>query len=49
MLYVQIAIGDADESFMWMEKSYATHSTMMTSLKVNPDYDSLRGDPRFAK
>jgi TolB-like protein/DNA-binding winged helix-turn-helix (wHTH) protein len=49
MLYIQIASGDANESFTWMEKCYAAHSTMMTSLKVNPDYDNLRGDPRFAK
>ena len=48
MLYLQMAMGNADESFGWLEKCYETHSTMMTSLKVNPDYDNLRGDPRFA-
>jgi TolB-like protein/Flp pilus assembly protein TadD len=48
MLFLQIARGDAGEAFAWMEKCYATHSTMMTSLKVNPDYDDLRDDPRFA-
>jgi hypothetical protein len=49
MLFLQIGVGNADESFAWMEKCYATHSTTMTSLKVNPDYDALRGDPRFAR
>lgn len=48
MLFAHMALGNADESFDWMEKCYATHSTMMTSLKVSPDYDTLRGDPRFA-
>ena len=48
MLFLQIARGDTGQAFAWMEKCYATHSTMMTSLKVNPDYDELRGDPRFA-
>jgi len=49
MLYAQIAAGNADDSFAWLDVCYVTHSTIMTSLKVNPDYDSLRGDPRFAK
>ena len=48
MLLLRMAMGNADQSFEWLEKCYATHSTMMTSLKVNPDYDNLRGDPRFA-
>ena len=48
MLFLQIARGDSGQAFAWMEKCYATHSTMMTSLKVNPDYDNLRDDPRFA-
>ena len=49
MLLMQIAVGSADETFAWMEKCYLIHSTAMTSLKVNPDYDRLRGDPRFTK
>jgi TolB-like protein/DNA-binding winged helix-turn-helix (wHTH) protein/cytochrome c-type biogenesis protein CcmH/NrfG len=49
MLHVQMAMGHLGEAFTWMEKCYASHSTVMTSLKVNPDYDGLRGDPRFAK
>jgi TolB-like protein/DNA-binding winged helix-turn-helix (wHTH) protein/Tfp pilus assembly protein PilF len=47
ILALQIARGDKNEAFTWMEKCYATHSTAMTSLKVNPDYDNLRSDPRF--
>jgi TolB-like protein/Flp pilus assembly protein TadD len=49
MLFLQIAKGNTSEAFVWMEKCYASHSTVMTSLKVNPDYDGLRGDPRFAQ
>jgi len=48
MLLLQIAMGNANEAFPWMDKCYSTHSTMMTSLKVSPDYDNLRDDPRFA-
>ena len=47
-LQVEIALGRTGEALAWMEKCYAAHSTTMTSLKVNPDYDPLRGDPRFA-
>lgn len=49
MLQMQIAMRNTGEVFTWMEKCYATHSTSLTSLKVNPDYDSLRGDARFAR
>jgi tetratricopeptide (TPR) repeat protein len=49
MLQMQMAMGNTSQAFTSMEKCYATHSTVMTSLKVNPDYDDLRGDPRFAK
>jgi hypothetical protein len=30
-----------------LEKAYAQHSNGLTSLKVEPAYDPLRGDPRF--
>ena len=44
---VYLGLGDKDETFAWMEKEYAEHSVGLTSLKVNPVYDSLRSDPRF--
>jgi len=47
MLEVQLATGDAQRAFSWMDQCYAAHSVVMTSLKVNPDYDGLRSDPRF--
>lgn len=49
MLQVQLANGTKGDAFTWMEKCFATHCTMMTSVKVNPDYDEVRDDPRFAK
>jgi TolB-like protein/DNA-binding winged helix-turn-helix (wHTH) protein/Flp pilus assembly protein TadD len=49
MLYLEIGEGDANEAFAWLDRCYEKHSTAMTSLRVNPDYDGLRGDPRFAK
>jgi TolB-like protein/DNA-binding winged helix-turn-helix (wHTH) protein len=40
-------MGDRDEAFLWLEKAYLDHSNSLTSLKVNPGYDSLRSDPHF--
>jgi TolB-like protein/DNA-binding winged helix-turn-helix (wHTH) protein len=41
------AMGDKDQALAWLEKSYAQRSNAITSLKVNPAYDVLRGDARF--
>ena len=32
----------------WLEKSYLRRSPRLALLKVDPRYDKLRGDPRFA-
>jgi hypothetical protein len=42
-----IGIGDKNAAFASLEEAYRQHSNALTSLKVNPDYDALRGDPRF--
>lgn len=40
-------VGDKEQAIAWLEKAYAQHSNEVTALKVDPSYDSLRGDPRF--
>jgi len=47
ILWAYVGMGDKDEAFAWFEKAYAEHSNLLTSLKVNPAFDPLRGDPRF--
>jgi eukaryotic-like serine/threonine-protein kinase len=42
-----IALGDKEKAFELLEKSYADREVMLTSLKVEPGYDPVRGDPRF--
>ena len=42
-----VAVGNKDQTVAWLEKAYAQHSNELTSLRVNPGYDLLRGDPRF--
>jgi serine/threonine protein kinase/TolB-like protein/tetratricopeptide (TPR) repeat protein len=41
-------LGDRDRAFEWMERAYAERSYWMTSLRVHPVVNALRGDPRFA-
>lgn len=45
---IYAALGDADAAFEWLELAYQTRSTGMLTLGVEPAFDPLRGDPRFA-
>jgi serine/threonine-protein kinase len=45
---VYAGLGEKDQAFAWLEKAYAEHSFNMAWLKVEPRWDSLRSDPRFA-
>jgi hypothetical protein len=41
-----VGLGEKDKAFEWLEKSYEDRS--LGAIKVNPAYDPLRSDPRFA-
>jgi serine/threonine protein kinase/tetratricopeptide (TPR) repeat protein len=41
-------LGDRDRAFAWLEKAYHERARSLLSLKINPLFDSLRSDPRFA-
>src|SRR5436190_1235677 len=43
------ALGDADSTFAWLERGYEGRDAYMTFLKVEPLYDRVRDDPRFAR
>lgn len=47
--WAYVGMGDRDHALAWLERAYAEHSSDMVSLKVNPGYDVLRGDPRFQR
>ncbi len=47
ILAVQIGLNDKEGAFRSLERGYALHSTVLSTLKVNPMYDPLRNDPRF--
>jgi TolB-like protein/DNA-binding winged helix-turn-helix (wHTH) protein/Tfp pilus assembly protein PilF len=48
MVSVYLGLGDKDHALAALEKEYEVRSVGLTSLKVNPWYDPLRSDPRFA-
>ena len=41
-------LGEKDQAFAWLERAYEERSFMMLYLKVAPNLDALRTDPRFA-
>jgi serine/threonine protein kinase/Flp pilus assembly protein TadD len=45
---IYAGLGEKDQAFAWLEKAYEEHSFKMAWLKVEPRWDSLRSDPRFA-
>jgi serine/threonine-protein kinase len=45
---ISVALGDKDQAFMWLDKAYDERSDTLLFLKVEPRFDSLRSDPRFA-
>lgn len=45
---IHVGLGNKDEAFKWLEKSYENHDTLFAYLKVDPNLDPLRTDPRFS-
>ena len=45
---IHTALGEKDQALAWLEKAYEERSTWMPFMKVEPKFDSLRSDPRFA-
>jgi TolB-like protein/Flp pilus assembly protein TadD len=45
---VYAGLDEKDRAFAWLEKAYAERDGSLPMLKVNPSWDPLRSDPRFA-
>lgn len=45
---IYIGLGDRDRAFEWLEKAYQERNMGLTFLKLDPFFDPLRSDPRFA-
>jgi hypothetical protein len=46
-LYVML--GKKDEAFTWFEKTFDARDPVTLQFNIDPAYDSLRSDPRYAK
>jgi eukaryotic-like serine/threonine-protein kinase len=44
---IYAALGDKDEAFRWLDKSYDARSAFLPALLYSPLFDDLRADPRF--
>jgi Flp pilus assembly protein TadD len=44
---VHAGLGDEERAFESLEKAFDERSTLLTYLKMDPRFDSLRADPQF--
>jgi tetratricopeptide (TPR) repeat protein len=47
LAWAYIGAGDKNRAIAYLEQDCENHGVAMTSLKSNPEYDSLRSEPRF--
>jgi serine/threonine protein kinase/tetratricopeptide (TPR) repeat protein len=40
-------LGEPDEAFAWLEEAYRRRDAWLPALKIEPGFDTLRGDQRF--
>jgi TolB-like protein/DNA-binding winged helix-turn-helix (wHTH) protein/Tfp pilus assembly protein PilF len=45
---VHIGLGEKDQAFAFLDKTYEESPDLLVFIKVSPQFDSLRSDPRFA-
>jgi len=44
---IYMGLGEKDQAFEWLNKTFDENPYRISFLKVNPRFDSLRSDPRF--
>jgi serine/threonine protein kinase/tetratricopeptide (TPR) repeat protein len=47
VLIIYAALGEKDKAFVWLERAYKDRTFFLIYLKVDPEMDPLRTDPRF--
>jgi tetratricopeptide (TPR) repeat protein len=43
------SLGRKEQAFAWLDRAYERKDALLAFAKVDPNLDSLRGDPRFAE
>jgi tetratricopeptide (TPR) repeat protein len=46
---IHAGLGESDEAFSWLEKAYQVRNEWLGWIKVAPEFDGLRPDPRFTE
>ena len=46
---VYVSLGDNDKAFEYLDRAFQEHSFLLGFLKIDPEMDPLRKDPRFPK
>jgi Tfp pilus assembly protein PilF len=41
------ALNETDLAFQWLEKAYESHDVFLAFLKIDPQFDNIRSDPRL--
>ncbi|HEY8224417.1 MAG TPA: winged helix-turn-helix domain-containing protein [Pyrinomonadaceae bacterium] len=44
-----VALGEKEKAFEWLDKTFDAHDPVTLQFKIDPAYDNLRGDSRYAK
>ncbi|MCX6234956.1 MAG: hypothetical protein NT175_09590 [Bacteroidetes bacterium] len=44
-----LGIGEKDQAFVWFNRAIEKHDYGMLYLKIDPNFDPIRGDPRFVE
>jgi hypothetical protein len=45
---IYVGLQEKDQAFEWLEKAYQERNPNLVNLKVQPIFDPIRSDPRFA-
>ena len=44
---IYAGLGETQQALHWLGKAFAEHSVWLTSLPVDPNFDSIRKEPEF--
>ena len=48
MANIYVRLGDKEKAFFWFEKVFEQRDPFVLQFKVEPAFDPLRDDPRYA-